>query len=248
MSPRTAVRLTRWWTRAYTVLVPPDARLARRQEVESDLWESITDPGMSRQILPRLLLGIVDDLTWSIEHMDNTARTSTWWSLGTLVTFAVAWLWLASAPASETMRESAVLFPAALTLHLLGIVAFVALRGFVDARVAGLAFGDLRVADVTRRAGPWTAIALVVTVLSGMALYMADPVRMLGNVMFRVKLTAMALAVIDAWFMHAIALRGARDWGTTVTPALARTSAYVSIALWVIVLVAGQLIAFAPLN
>lgn len=34
----------------------------------------------------------------------------------------------------------------------------------------------------------------------------------------------------------------------STTSALARASAYASIALWLIVLVAGRLIAFAPLN
>ena len=43
-------------------------------------------------------------------------------------------------------------------------------------------------------------------------------------------------------------LGGAQKWHAGATPALARASAYASIALWLIVLVAGRLIAFAPLN
>jgi len=74
MSPRAAAGVARWWTRVYTAVLPGHLRDARRAEVESDLWESVSDGAPSRHILARLALGIGDDLTWSLTFMDATIR------------------------------------------------------------------------------------------------------------------------------------------------------------------------------
>jgi TonB family protein len=59
----------RWWTRLYTRRLPPAIRDARREEIESDLWESSHDGDMTHaelaiQMVMRLMLGIPDDLAW----------------------------------------------------------------------------------------------------------------------------------------------------------------------------------------
>lgn len=245
MSPDTAARIARGWTRVYTAFVPPTARTARRAEIESDLWESVRDPDMARDILPRLLLGIADDLSWSVEHMDTTERGSAWWSLGLLVTLAVSWIWISRAPESAAMRESLFAFPAAITFHLLGLVCLVGVRGALDLRLIGRAFTDVPVSTLVRRFAPFTVVSALVTVVSGMLLYMADPARMLGNVMFRVKLVALLLILVDVWFMHAIALRRVPEWDSAAEPPLAaRAAAYVSLTLWVALIVIGKLIPF----
>jgi hypothetical protein len=67
---RLAMTVVRAWTRVYTYGLPPAERIARRAEIDSDLWESKHDPDASRggwaamQVLARLLIGIPDDLAW----------------------------------------------------------------------------------------------------------------------------------------------------------------------------------------
>lgn len=63
------MRCVRCWTRMYTWRLPPAVREARREEIESDLWESSHDPGITQaelvmQTVVRLTLGIADDLAW----------------------------------------------------------------------------------------------------------------------------------------------------------------------------------------
>lgn len=74
MSPttlRTAVRVARIWTRAYTLGMPEELRAARLTEIESDLWECQHDPSRPArpaEMIARVLLGIPDDILWRLEQ------------------------------------------------------------------------------------------------------------------------------------------------------------------------------------
>jgi hypothetical protein len=245
MSPHAAAGVARWWTRVYTAGLPVDLRDARRAEVESDLWESVSDGAPSRHILARLALGVVDDLSWSFTLMDTSTRATATWSVGALLTFVLAWMWLSLAPDNAAMRESWWAFPAASILHLMGIVLFVGMRLVLDLRVTGWAFGGTAVSEMLTRVGPWSLVGAVVTVVSGMALYSTDPARMVSNGMFQFKVAALSAALVNAWFFHAVLSRRAREWDTAATlPAPVLASAYLSLALWATIIVAGRLIGF----
>jgi hypothetical protein len=240
-----AVSVARWWTRVYTAGLPADLRDARRLEVESDLWESVADGAPSRHILARLALGVVDDLTWSLTFMDTSTRATATWSVGSLLVFVLSWLWLSFAPESLAMRESRWAFPAASAFHLLGIVLFVGMRLVLDLRVIGWAFRGTAASEVIKRIAPWSLAGAIVTVVSGMALYSAESARMAGNAVFQFKIAALAAALVNAWFFHAVLAPRARDWETgSQVPAPALASAYLSLALWVVLVFAGRFVAF----
>jgi len=68
-----AASLVRGWTRLYTSRLPASVRERRRAEVESDLWESQQNEdgctaAVALHVLARLVLGIPNDLGWSIEQ------------------------------------------------------------------------------------------------------------------------------------------------------------------------------------
>jgi hypothetical protein len=240
-----AVRLARWWTRVYTAGLPVDLRDARRAEVESDLWESVSDGAPSRHILARVALGIADDLTWSLTFMDTTTRNTAGWSLGSLAVFAVAWLWLSQAPESALMRDSTWAFPVALINHLLGLVLLVGMRLPLDLRLMGWAFTGVPVSLLAKRTAPLSLIGGVVTVASGMALYAADPERMSSNPMFMFKIAALAAALINAWIFHAVLARRISDWDNAEhVPVVVQASGYASLLLWIALIMAGRLVAF----
>jgi hypothetical protein len=245
MSPRAAAGVARWWTRVYTAGLPGHLRDARRAEVESDLWESVADGAPPRHILARVALGVVDDLTWSLTFMDTNTRATTTWSVGTLLALALAWIWLSLAPQSIAMQASRWAFPAASIFHLLGMVLFLGMRLVLDLRVIGWAFGGTPVAEVVRRVAPWSLVGAIVTVVSGMALYTADPERIAANPVFQLKVAALSAALVNAWFFHALLTRRAREWNTTTPlPAPVQASAYVSLTLWVSLVVVSRLVAY----
>ena len=245
MSPRAAAGVARWWTRIYTAGLPNDLREARRAEVESDLWESLSDGAPSRHILARLALGIADDLSWSLTLMDTSTRATATWSVGTLLVFALSWMWLSLAPQSLAIQTSRWAFPVASVFHLLGIVLFVGMRLVLDLRMIGLAFGGIAVPEIMKRVGAWSLAGAMLTVVSGMVLYTADSVRLAANPVFEFKVAALAAALLNAWVFHAVLTRGARDWNVASplpTPAIA--SAYLSLALWVVLMVAGRFVSY----
>ena len=79
-----AVSAVRGWTRLYTCGLPPDLRDRRRDEVESDLWESVQDGHSDRALAwhlwGRLIGGLVDDLGWRSEQTVGVLPlVSGWW-------------------------------------------------------------------------------------------------------------------------------------------------------------------------
>jgi hypothetical protein len=95
---RAALAAVRAWTNVYTYGLPGEQRDARREEIDSDLWESVNDPASERRILAlqiaaRLMAGIPDDLGWRSEQ---TATPAGWrWRVTlTLAAATVFALWL----------------------------------------------------------------------------------------------------------------------------------------------------------
>ena len=245
MTPRAAAGVARWWTRLYTAGLPDDLRDARRAEVESDLWESVSDGAPSRHILARVALGVVDDLTWSLTFMDTTTRHTARWSLGSLALLGAAWLWLAQAPASALMRDTSWAFPVALVNHLVGLVLLVGLRLPLDLRLMGWGFQSVPISQLAHRTAPFTLVGGTVTIVSGMALYAALPEQLTANPAFMFKIAALAAALVNAWWFHAVLARRIAEWDTAaIPPALVQASGYVSLCLWIALIVSGRLIAF----
>jgi hypothetical protein len=217
----------------------------RRAEVESDLWESLVDGAPSHHILARLALGLADDLTWSLTFMDTTTRNAAGWSLGSLVVMGAAWLWLSQTPQIAVMRDSSWAFPLALVNHLVGLVLLIGMRLPLDLRLIGWGFEDVPVSQLANRTAPFALVGAIVTIVSGMALYAALPEQYTSNPAFAFKVAALAAALVNAWWFHAVLSRRRHEWDTAAElPATAQASGYVSIMTWVAILVAGRLIGF----
>ena len=95
---RGAVAAVRAWTRVYTYGLPGEQRDARREAIDSDLWESINDTTSDRrtlalQIAARLVAGIPDDLGWRSEQAVAAALWR-WRVALTVVVATVFALWL----------------------------------------------------------------------------------------------------------------------------------------------------------
>jgi hypothetical protein len=222
----------------------PAERDRRRAEVESDLWESSRDPIGRRQILSRLLLGVADDVGWSINYMEPASKASLSWSVGSLLMISVVASFLILAPESAAMREWSWAWPTTIALHVIGVVALIGLRMFVDLRLIGLswAIDGLPTATLVQRITPWTLITAVVVLATGLALVAGEPRLFATNTIFQIKIAAVLLALGNAWYLHTVALRDVAESGSGRTPtAAARVSAYLSLLLWIVVIGASVL-------
>lgn len=119
---RGAVTAVRAWTRAYTYGLPAGQREARREEIESDLWESVNDPASDRRTLPlqiaaRLVAGIPDDLGWRSEQ----AGAGTVWRWRVALTVVVATVFALWLVGERTTSEKLPELPEALRISPHGV-------------------------------------------------------------------------------------------------------------------------------
>ncbi|MFO1069141.1 MAG: hypothetical protein U1E14_11525 [Geminicoccaceae bacterium] len=144
----------------------------------------------------------------------------------------------------DVLRSSLWLYPAVETLHILGFALL----------VGGMAVLDGRIVTAPRRFDPepWLApclsvarIGFALAVPMGFLLFAAEATAYVRNPVFLAKVGLILLALANIAWMHAGPLRRYRALGrsTGVLPEL-RTTAAVSLALWVLVLACGRLIAY----
>jgi hypothetical protein len=115
-------------------------------------------------------------------------------------------------------------YPIVGALHVLAIALFGGAVLVTDLRLLGLAFKGDGFSQLAGDLRPWRRIGLLLVVLTGMLLFISQPVRYSGSVAFRVKMVLLALALLN--------------------DARVRPSARISLALWTAMIVAARGIAF----
>jgi hypothetical protein len=255
------------WTTIYTAGMPQPVRQIRRAEIASDLWECCAEVARGEQrvghaaaeILARLFLGIPDDIFWRWEKHMNTTSTQgqvpgwlTTTSLG-LPLSAVA-LYVAMAYANtlkETsmavaIRESTYIFPVILTIHVIGICAFIGFAAMVDLRVLGWTLKRTSIIEVGQSLLPWAMGGFAIVFVSGAFIYLADPLRYSHNSFFNLKLISLFVGGLNAWIGYRRVFRHSSAWQTAgQTPSRDKIGAIFSLVVWGLLIVAGRGIGFA---
>lgn len=142
------------------------------------------------------------------------------------------------------IRQSIWLYPAANIGHILGLAALAGAVAVLDLRLIG-AFGATRPLDVLLPARRASVAALLVMLLTGSILFVAEASHVALNPVFQLKAVLIVLALANAAVLGGIAIREAEQ-----LPARApfsgrvRLAAALSIVLWLSVAAAGRLIAY----
>jgi hypothetical protein len=153
--------------------------------------------------------------------------------------------WIGNTPMSIGIRESTWIYPIIESVHVLGLTLFLGLLLLWDTRLMGIVLTRVAVSALWRQLFPWIAAGALIVAVSGTLLFVSDPVKFYGNVFFRVKVVALALAVANAAAYHLGIERRLAQWDTSaMTPRAARIAGATSLALWTIVVVVGRLIAY----
>ena len=151
---------------------------------------------------------------------------------------------LGNSSLSAAMQSSLWLYPAAETVHLLGLAALVGCAVAFDLRLLGVS--RHLPAKATARHLLWCArTGFIVAAISGFLLFTSDPVTLADNPAFRWKLALIAVAGLNALRFHIGPFRTADDWGQGgAAPLSARIAAVVSLGAWAAAVTAGRLIAY----
>lgn len=150
--------------------------------------------------------------------------------------------WLDAVGIGPWSRGSALVYPIANSLHLLGLVMLVGGIGVVDLRIIGL-WRSLPMADLSRALTPVAIAGLVLMSVSGAILFAADGTALARSTIFERKLILIAAALANAatfrlsWRAHITSWTGA-------APGAARAMAAASLLLWLAAGTSGRWIAY----
>jgi hypothetical protein len=153
-------------------------------------------------------------------------------------------------PFSTGLRESVYMWAVVDGVHVLGLCMFLGMLLFWELRLFNVGLRSASVSETWDRLAPWIMAGFVVMTISGVLLFLSEPVRFWGNVFFRIKLVALVLAGLNAVVFHYGVGKKLVDWDVRPLPQSAHLVGVASITLWVLIVFCGRLIAynwFAPL-
>jgi len=142
------------------------------------------------------------------------------------------------------VRESAWLYPAVETLHIIGIIVLVGAAAIFDLRVLGVS-PRVPVEEAARHLLPCSRAALLLVVPTGLLLFASHAPTVWANPAFRVKLALLATAGVNAYMFHRRPFWTVQAWNRdSPPPAGAKVHAAFSLAIWAGVVTCGRLIAY----
>ena len=139
--------------------------------------------------------------------------------------------------------ESAIAYPLANVVHLLGLIMLVGAIGVLDLRLAG-AFRAIPVTPLSRALTPIAIAGLVLMVPSGATMFAADAPTLAGSGVFRTKLLLIALALANAIAFRILWRDRLANWDAA-PPLAGRLMAVGSIVIWLAVGTLGRMIAYS---
>jgi hypothetical protein len=146
-------------------------------------------------------------------------------------------LWL-----GQFVVGSAWLFPVIESVHLLGLALLGGSIFLVDFRLLGLGLKDRDVAELARDARPWMIGGLIAMVLTGVPLFLSEPIKCYYSTAFWIKMTTLPIALA---FAFTVRTRVTRAEPVRNTARRQKMVGALSIALWFTVAAAGRWIGFS---
>ncbi len=153
--------------------------------------------------------------------------------------------WLEATSIGVMVRESQWGFPILVALHIMGITLSVGTLVWFDLRLLGVSMVGIRASVMYRRLMPWMFTGFGIMVLTGLMLLAGFATSAYGNVYFRVKMSAIALAGVNALVYHRFTERRISEWDDAAAPpARARAAGLVSVGVWLVVILAGRMMSY----
>ena len=152
--------------------------------------------------------------------------------------------WLQDTSIATAIRESALVFPIILSLHLTGMGLFGGMILMTDLRILGIALTKHPVSDVVNGLRPWKHLGLTLTATCGILLLWCKAAIYYPNPFLHIKLTLFVLIIIHALVFRDV-YRNISDLDRSpVIPGRAKAAAVLSMILWIGVVTAGRWIGY----
>jgi hypothetical protein len=139
------------------------------------------------------------------------------------------------------MRSSPWLFPIIATIHLMGLAMIGGAVLVVDLRLLGLGLRRQPVAEIARDAERWLLRSLLISLPTGVLLFMCFATKYYYLTFFWVKMASLLAVLV---FTFSVRRRVTMADETRVSPAWSKLVALVSLSLWTTVAIGGRWIGF----
>jgi hypothetical protein len=150
-------------------------------------------------------------------------------------------------PIGTALAESRYAFPIIEGVHLIVLSISVGLIFLTDLRLLGLVMRRVPVTDVLHHLRPYVLGGFAIVFVTGGLLFWAEAVAVVESPATPFKFAFMALAGLNAaYFEFVTARQSSLTENLAVLPRAARVAGLTSIALWILVIVFGRLIAYIP--
>jgi hypothetical protein len=150
-------------------------------------------------------------------------------------------------PIGTALAESRYAFPIIEGVHLIVLSISVGLIFLTDLRLLGLVMRRVPVTDVLHQLRPYVLGGFAIVFVTGGLLFWAEAVAVVESPATPFKFAFMALAGLNAAYFEFVTARQSRlTENLAVLPRAARIAGLTSIALWILVIVFGRLIAYIP--
>lgn len=146
---------------------------------------------------------------------------------------------LESTAVGAAIRESLWLFPVIEAVHLLALALLGGALFVLDLSMLGVGVRTASAAAIEKSTRPWLQLALVVLIVTGVALGLSEAVKLLDRGAFWLKMSALLTALAFTFAVKIPLVRRQPD------AAALKPLALVSIALWLTVAIAGRWIGFS---
>jgi hypothetical protein len=147
---------------------------------------------------------------------------------------------------SQDLRAADWLVPTMQTIHILMVgVVFVSIL-MISLRVLGWVRAGEPLSRVWSRFAPFLWTGLVIMALTGLLLILAEPVREVMALSFRIKMVLLAVAITSALlFGHSVRNAALAGEGAVSTPSpLMRVASLATVVLWLCIIFLGRTIAY----
>ena len=149
--------------------------------------------------------------------------------------------WIQNSSLLVAMRSSPWLFPMVATIHLFGLAIIGGSVLVVDLRLLGLGLRRQPMSRLARDAEPWLLRGLLVSVPTGVLLFMCFATKYYYLTFFWVKMASLLLVLL---FTFSVRRRVTMSDETHIGPVWSKAVALVSLSLWTTVAIGGRWIGF----
>ncbi len=148
--------------------------------------------------------------------------------------------WLQHNSYVTTFAMTGWMYSTAGVIHYFSLFVLIGTVVLLDLRILGVAARSQGIAQLAETLSPWTWTALTLALISGFSMFATDATDYFPDLVFRIKMTVLALAIIFTIIVH----RSVPSWDKSpVISKGVKTVALISLVLWVGAILAGVEIA-----